>query len=901
MTSTENKQSMLASLTSLISNESQDDILPLAVHDETCGDGSIDPTVSSSPKESNSSSGKVDNGLFGGSNLSLEGSGLLNLETAGGLFDAIEEEEHISREEAERKAYELKERKRLSAELQQEKQLADKAGLILQEEARVNSNSNSNGRLVAQNHEGENCGLQNFTVMGGMQEMNLNDDGAHHHTNGGFQHGAPVYSNVINNVAPKMQSQSQIMQSQSQYSNMNSQNHSADQLSSPPPQQQQQQQQQPSQGHMQRQQTQEADFYGGSSYYYSTTGNVQQVYQQPKENNMASHADQSNGRSVQQIGNHHQIPRSPAPTVPPSPSTPNSSYALRSQMRQPTGGAGSNIPAAMPNGSLGNHNQISNGVQSQPMQYNYQGAQNGQNGPGMNMNHNNSAMMQSTTHVRNGFATNANANHPSSMMQSNMQSGSIMGGPNFHSSMIQSNGNGIHAEAPPAPPQAPTFMYNPGNFEPLFGPVSVTDPILVQSPGILAGPPHWTYAVIIRDMKKIEGQEQFSAVVSSVRRRFRHFVALEERTRRDCRGAILPPRPNKHSTRAIDEATTRQSAQFALQRAKELETYLNALRLHPLAGKSQVLKLFLTLPDHLGVAWPEVSSSIFTRLTEAGASTAVKVAESTSAVIAELNTENQIMAGEDNAELLALTSAEGMRISGVLQAVPKIENAVVLVADQAERKNAIGMEMQKLVNNVFAHEKVFSGPFEILASGLLRCGRRTNRLAVELGAASEVFSLQHKLCKYERLAFADRRSALVRRRDAKKEADLKSQKLVMQQHQLQSMGKFSKLDSYGREAAMADEIAVDAIKEADEIGHILLGEVNRISKERRVDWGMSLRVMAANLREAHAERVAIWEGCRNALVQTDLRNNEDSGMYGSSPTEAIHHQEGSIVNNEIHH
>eukprot|EP01083_Nonionella_stella_P267911 905353_1 len=131
--------------------------------------------------------------------------------------------------------------------------------------------------------------------MGGMQEMNLNDDGAHHHTNGGFQHGAPVYSNVINNVAPQMQSQSQ-------YSNMNGQNHSVDQLSSPPPQQQQQP---PPQGHMQRQQTQEADFYGGSSYYYSTTGNVQQVYQQPKENNMANHADQLNGRSIQQIGNNN--------------------------------------------------------------------------------------------------------------------------------------------------------------------------------------------------------------------------------------------------------------------------------------------------------------------------------------------------------------------------------------------------------------------------------------------------------------------------------------------------------------------------------------------------------------------------------------------------------------------
>jgi hypothetical protein len=85
-------------------------------------------------------------------------------------------------------------------------------------------------------------------------------------------------------------------------------------------------------------------------------------------------------------------------------------------------------------------------------------------------------------------------------------------------------------------------IYNPDNFEPQFGPIGVTDPILVQSPGMFAGPPHWTYSVVVRDVKKIEGQEQFSAVVSNVRRRFRHFVALEERLRMECKGAILPPR-----------------------------------------------------------------------------------------------------------------------------------------------------------------------------------------------------------------------------------------------------------------------------------------------------------------------------------------------------------------------
>ena len=125
------------------------------------------------------------------------------------------------------------------------------------------------------------------------------------------------------------------------------------------------------------------------------------------------------------------------------------------------------------------------------------------------------------------------------------------------------------------------------------------------------------------------------------------------------------------------------------------------------------------MPDHLGVAWPEVSSSILTRLTEAGTSTAVKVAEGTSAVIAELNNENQIMAGEDNSELLALAQSEGLRINGVLQSVPKVENAVALIAEQSQRMNSNGMEIQKLVNSVLAQETEFKVPFEVLASGLL--------------------------------------------------------------------------------------------------------------------------------------------------------------------------------------
>ena len=76
-------------------------------------------------------------------------------------------------------------------------------------------------------------------------------------------------------------------------------------------------------------------------------------------------------------------------------------------------------------------------------------------------------------------------------------------------------------------------------------------------------------------------------------------MALEERLRQACPGSILPPRPDKHATRALEEASTQQSAEFAVQRARELKQYLNALAQHPVAGQSQVLRLFLGLQDDI--------------------------------------------------------------------------------------------------------------------------------------------------------------------------------------------------------------------------------------------------------------------------------------------------------------
>jgi hypothetical protein len=77
--------------------------------------------------------------------------------------------------------------------------------------------------------------------------------------------------------------------------------------------------------------------------------------------------------------------------------------------------------------------------------------------------------------------------------------------------------------------------------------VLVTEPLLLQSsPGGLFGigqPPHWSYQITTELNNNIQHQNgQGHQGVWMVRRRFRHVVALEDRLRDDCPGAILPPR-----------------------------------------------------------------------------------------------------------------------------------------------------------------------------------------------------------------------------------------------------------------------------------------------------------------------------------------------------------------------
>jgi hypothetical protein len=327
----------------------------------------------------------------------------------------------------------------------------------------------------------------------------------------------------------------------------------------------------------------------------------------------------------------------------------------------------------------------------------------------------------------------------------------------------------------------------------------------------------------------------------------------------------------------LEEASAQQSVEFAKQRATELEIYLNQLVKHPIAGKSSVLRLFLALQDDLGTAWPEVSSNAFTRLAAASTGAAVKVAENTSGSKGlpwDSGSNDATM--EDNAEILALASSEGLRMGAVTQAVPKLEGAVTLIKEHGEIAGAAGMELSRLCKEVEASDRELSLPFEMLSNGLLRFGRRTKRLSIEMSAALQPFVLQFKMCRNEKMAFADRRQALARRHKERGKADVRAQQLMIHQRSLQAHGQLGHLDRMERDASLYDEVAVDAVRECEQIGETLKREVNRVAFERRMEWSKSIKVICSAMKEACTERAAIWESTKESFLQTFPDMNESS-------------------------
>lgn len=451
-------------------------------------------------------------------------------------------------------------------------------------------------------------------------------------------------------------------------------------------------------------------------------------------------------------------------------------------------------------------------------------------------------------------ANNSASNAHTSRYYPTVKGGTILAG------MNNANPNSaVHGSLGKAPQQSIT---KPPPVQTLYRKVTVSEPLLIQSGSGFFGKsqPYWSYQITT------EIQNMNHPWI--VRRRFRHVVALEDRLREQCAGAILPPRPEKHATRAIEEATTLQSPEFARQRAMELELYLNLLVTHPVVWQSQAVKLFLSLQDDLGTAWPEVSANAFTRLSAVGVSATMKLAETTSVLP---NKDIEVGATEDSAEILALWSSESLRMGAVCQAVPKLEGAVTLFTQHGEVSGAVGMELNRMAKDLGDGDRELSSPIELLSNGLLRQGRRTKRLGLELSAAMAGFAHQYKLCRNEKMAFMDRKVALQRRLKERSKADMRAQQLMLHQ---QRMGQ--DLGRYERDASLSDEMAVSAVRDCDEIGETLKRELNRVAYERRMDWGKSVKVIASSMKEASTESIGIWESTRNQFMQAFPNYSETS-------------------------
>jgi hypothetical protein len=216
---------------------------------------------------------------------------------------------------------------------------------------------------------------------------------------------------------------------------------------------------------------------------------------------------------------------------------------------------------------------------------------------------------------------------------------------------------------------------------------------------------------------------------------------------------------------------------------------------------------------------------------------------------------------EDSADLLTLQSAEVNRMGAVSQAVPKLEGCVALLKEQAEVMGSAGVELQKTKSLEDLQ------PFEVLANGMLRSARRSKRCVVDVLAAIQPFSYHYKLIRNERLAFSDRRMALLQRAKERSKADHRAAQLVLQQRQLGGYNRYgggdlSMLDRLERDAAVSDDLASGAIQECEEIGRRLVAEVARTAHDRRTEWRIAVVGVANLMKETTTERIFIWESVR---------------------------------------
>ncbi|XP_049406552.1 sorting nexin 2B isoform X1 [Solanum stenotomum] len=139
--------------------------------------------------------------------------------------------------------------------------------------------------------------------------------------------------------------------------------------------------------------------------------------------------------------------------------------------------------------------------------------------------------------------------------------------------------------------QNPTIISPPLNLEYLN--ITVSDPHkeIQASPSIVPGTNTYvTYLITTQTNLPDYGGSDFT-----VRRRFKDIVTLSDRLSEGYRGYFIPPRPDK----SIVESQVMQKQEFVEQRRLALEKYLHKLAAHPLIKKSDELRVFLQVHGKL--------------------------------------------------------------------------------------------------------------------------------------------------------------------------------------------------------------------------------------------------------------------------------------------------------------
>lgn len=376
-----------------------------------------------------------------------------------------------------------------------------------------------------------------------------------------------------------------------------------------------------------------------------------------------------------------------------------------------------------------------------------------------------------------------------------------------------------------------------------FNSVSVVEPTQRSEGGFFSSSTYWVYKVVVNNS-------------SFVIRRFRDVVALHSRIHACCKGCILPPSPDRHSMRALEEGSAVQTQAFAMNRAEDMTAYFSDLIKHPIISTCEPLSVFLTLKDDLGTMWPEVSSSTVTRMKEK-ASVNLKM---------EFKKFNVGDISEDSIEIADVVGAETERLNVILQAVPKLESATVLLKEQSEYAGDVGMEMTKLIKDTSSFlSPTASAPLRILSTTLLRSGRRSKRGSMELSAAVAPLSRHYMLVDNVKRAFGDRKEAVQIRLAAKRTVEAK----IIKVNQLKSNREtpMETIRQAEMELDVARQVCQMRIAEAKAIGELLLKEVGDLDSVRRRQYMQACKIMASSFAETCLERKSIWEQAKAAFLE----------------------------------